>query len=296
MQNTVLVFGGSGFLGSHICDKLILSGHKVINYDLNSTKFPNQYLEEVIDSIHSVDKVRKIILDNKIETVYHLAGLADIDDCHKDPLLAIESNILGTAKILEACKNTSVKKIVFSSSAYVSSDKGSIYRITKKACEELFEEYFKNYGLKYVILRFGSLYGPRSNLKNGIYRLIHEAVSYGKINYNGTGEETREFIHVLDAADLSLKVLEPQFECQKILITGTRSIQYKELISMINEILGNKLAISFQEKRSGTHYITTSYAYSKDICRKLVGDYHVDLGQGLLNIIEEIDRESTSHV
>jgi UDP-glucose 4-epimerase len=291
MKQKILVIGGSGFLGSHVCDKLFHSNFDVINFDRMASRYTKSFYQEIVSGIESPEQVRRIIEDHQVEIVYHLAGLADIDDCHTNPLSALENNILATAKILEACKNSSVKKIVFSSSAYVSSDKGSFYRISKKACEELFEEYFKIHGLKYVILRFGSLYGPRSNQKNGIYRLVSEAIKTKAISYNGTGDETREFIHVLDAAELAIKTLDSLFECQKILITGKQSIKFRDLLHMLDEMMGHSLKISFQEKPSKTHYITTPYAYTKDICRKLVGDYHVDLGQGLLNLIREIDSE-----
>lgn len=289
MRPPILVFGGSGFLGSHLCDKLLAQGNRVINFDFVRSSYDHPNKTEITASVESPEQIAALIREYNIELVYHLAGLADIDDCHDKPLLAVESNILLTARILEACKNSSVQKVIFSSSAYVASNKGSIYRVTKQACEGLVEEYYNNFGLKYVILRFGTLYGPRSNQKNGIYRLIREAVTQKRITYPGTGEETREFIHVLDAATLAIKTEAPEFDCQKVLLTGNRTIQYKELIDMVNEMMGNQLEINYKQELSHNHYMRTPYFYKKDICRKLVGDYHIDLSQGLLSLIEDID-------
>jgi len=182
------------------------------------------------------------IVENQ-DVIYHFAGIADIDACAANPVDTAKHNILGTVQLLEACRKVGIQRFVFASSAYVYSDSGSFYAASKQACESFIENFSELYGLKYTCLRYGSLYGARSDERNSIYKLIKQAVQDGKIVYRGTGEEMREFIHVQDAAQISAAILQPEFENQNIIITGTEKMRYIELLEMIKEMLGNKIEI-----------------------------------------------------
>jgi UDP-glucose 4-epimerase len=110
-----------------------------------------------------------------------------------------------------------------------------------------------------------------------------------EINYKGTGNERREFIHVLDAARLSVRVLSEEYINQKILLAGPRSIELREAVEVINEILGGKIKIQYSKSSSRTHYVLSSYSFRPEVVRKLVGDYHIEFGQGILSLAEEVD-------
>ena len=289
MSENILVIGGSGFMGSHLADELSECGHKVTILDAKASPWLTNAQRMVITNILDKEELTKSLKEIRPTVVYHMAGIADIDECHRNPHKAIQVNILGTSSILESCIDANVKKVVFASTAYASSDMGSFYRITKQTCENLIEEYSKKSGLEYVILRYGSLYGPRSDSRNQLHRIITEALENKKIIYKGTGDERREFIHVLDAARLSIKILSHEFKNQKVLITGPRSVQLKELLEMLDEMLGGKIEIEYAKPGLRTHYKLSPYSYKKDIIRKLVGDYHIEFGQGVLSLIQEID-------
>ena len=282
----VLVFGGSGFLGSHVADALTRNGHQVTLFDQKDSPFRSADQKFIQGDILNTEDLRQAIEGH--EAVYHMAGIADIDECHKKPIDTVKLNILGTTNILQTCVDLNVEKFVFASSAYVYSDTGSFYRISKQASEQLIETYQKEFGLNYVILRYGSLYGPRSDDRNSIFRILTQALKDHKIVYKGTGEEQREFIHVADAADLSVKVLEKEFENQNIILTGNSSIRYKDMLEMIQEIMHGQVKIDYQERTSKTHYNLSPYSFSPKLGRKLVNNPHIDLGQGLLNLIGEI--------
>lgn len=288
MGQRIAVIGGSGFIGSHIADALVEAKHTVSLIDAKESQWAQSTQSMHVADILNKEELVRVFLQSKTEVVYHMAGISDIDECHKNPLQAVKYNILGTACVLEACLDAGVKKIVYASSAYVSSDKGSFYRITKQSSENLIEEYSLKSGLEYVILRYGTLYGPRSDSRNQIHRLITGALTKKKIEYKGLGTEKREFIHVLDAARLSVRVLENEFKNQKILITGSQSVRYKELLEMLNEMLGDEIKISYTPTKNKTHYNLSPYSFKPEIVRKLVGDYHVEFGQGLLSLIQEI--------
>ena len=294
----ILVTGGSGFLGSHVADALSNAGHKVFIFDIRNSPYLREDQVMIIGNMMDECLLNDIIRD--IDIVYHFAGIADIDECADKPVDTAKINILGTVYLLEAAKNAKVKRFVFASSAYVYSDLGFFYRSSKQACESYIENYSLLYDLKYTCLRYGSLYGPRADERNGVFRLIKQAVEKGKISYSGTGEEQREYIHVLDAAQNSLKILEPEYENAHIVLTGREKIRSSDLLEMIKEMFGNRIEIEFVSPSHKSHYKMTPYNFSPKLGRKLVNNPHIDMGQGLLlniaEVYEKIHQEKTSQL
>jgi len=285
MQATV--FGGSGFLGSHVCDSLTLKGFKVIIFDKKKSPWIKKNQKMIIGDINDNQKLVKSIKGSSI--VYNFAGLADIDESKDNPIETVKQNILGNSRIIEESINQKVKRFVLASSMYVYSKEGSFYRCSKKSCEMYLEEYAKLYGLKYTILRYGSLYGPRSNIKNGLYSFIFNSMKKNKLFYEGNLNAIREYIHVLDAANLSVSILDKKYENKKIILTGNQNIKMNDLMKMIGEILGlkNKKIYTNQNKKV-THYDITPYSFDEDLCFKLNSKMNIDLGQGILKLIKEI--------
>ena len=199
---------------------------------------------------------------------------------------------MGTLNLLEAARDFDIERFVFASSIYVYSDQGSFYRTSKQASELLLQDYFDQYGLDYTILRFGSLYGPRSDKSNGIFNILSQAINNNKIEYYGTGEEIREYIHVLDAAAMSVDILDEEFREQIVHLTGTERMSSRELLSMIQEIMGNKIDISFQMRKDQGHYVQTPYSYKPKIGRRLRCNSYIDLGLGLLDCLQDINQKS----
>lgn len=290
MENlNIMVTGGSGFLGSHVADALTDAGHKVTIIDLN----PSPYLKseqkmisaDILDS-QSINDVMK-----GMDVVFHFAGLADIDLAHNKPFDTMKINVLGTTNILEAAKANNVKRVIFASTIYVYSRTGSFYRVSKHACELLLEAYHERYGINYTILRFGTLYGTRANEQNSVYRFLKEALTTGKIDYPGTGNEVREYIHVSDAAEICVKVIDDVFIGKTLILTGHHRIRLYELLDTIKEILGNKININFFNKDSASHYTQTPYSYIPRVGKKIVLNTYCDLGQSLVEVLNEIDTE-----
>jgi UDP-glucose 4-epimerase len=150
-----------------------------------------------------------------------------------------------------------------------------------------------HFGLEYTILRYGSLYGPRAQEWNGLKRYVTQAVREGRIHYPGTGEERREYIHVIDAARLSVEALAPDYANQCLTLTGTQILNSGELLRMIQEILGGKVEITFSpEQRNPEHYELTPYRFTPRKARKIVPNVFVDIGQGILDLVEEVYLEN----
>jgi UDP-glucose 4-epimerase len=292
----VIVFGGSGFLGSHVADALTKEGHEVAVFD----KMPSIYLKENQKMITG-DIIDKRAVDEAVkgrDVVYHFAGIADIDEARSKPVKTVEINILGTTIILDACRKNNVKKFVFASSLYVYSEAGSFYRSSKQACELIIENYQKVFGLPFTILRYGSLYGPRADEKNWIYRVLKQALDEGKITRHGDGGEIREYIHVEDAARISVEVLSKQYDNQYVVISSYQQMKIKDLLIMIKEMLGNKIEVEYLPTDAGpyseVHYEVTPYSFNPRIAKKIISEYYLDMGQGILQVLQEIHTKHLS--
>lgn len=280
----VIVFGGSGFLGSHIADYLTGIGHSVTIFDKYKSKYINDKQLMVIGDIQNMNEVNEVVKNSDI--VYNFAASADIEN--SDCINIIKNNIIGNTNILKSCIKHNIKRFIFASTIYIYGNKGSFYRISKQACESIIEEYNRLYGLPYTILRYGSLYGPRANEYNSIFNILSQAIDDGKIIRHGDGEEIREYIYVKDAAKLSVDILDEKYENKNIVITGNQTIKIKDLNYMIKEILGDDIEIEYLESSGNSHYIITPYSFNHKPAQKLESNLYHDMGQGLLECIQEI--------
>jgi UDP-glucose 4-epimerase len=225
-----------------------------------------------------------------VDMVYNFAGMANLDEAIENPLKAIELNIMGNMNILESCKKYHIDRFIYASSAYAMSDKGSFYGISKLTSEKLVEEYYKKYGLKFTIIRYGSVYGEREYSNNYIYNLIKNAMLTGQINHSGDGNEIREYIHAADVAKLATDVIENEsFVNEHLILTGVERMQRKELFEMINEILDNSIEINLQNDGYHNHYKTTPYSFRPTRSKKLVANPYIDMGQGLLECMKAVE-------
>lgn len=289
----VVVFGGAGFLGSHVADALTDKGYKVVIYDLIKSPYLKRDQISVIGDITDDNGVMQVV--EGADIVYNFAGIADLDEAKRDPLRTVKNNILGTTTILEACRKNKVKRFVFASTLYVYSKAGSFYRSSKQACELLIENYHEIYGVDYTIARYGSLYGPRANESNWLYKTIREALEKKKIIRHGDGNELRDYLHVYDAARLSVDILDESFKNQHVIITGSQQIKIKDIMVMIKEMLNNKIDIQFLPVDSTEHYEITPYTFNPKLAKRIQSNHYVDLGQGILDLMRQIYKEQFPH-
>jgi UDP-glucose 4-epimerase len=291
MIKKVTVFGGCGFLGSYVVNELENRGFDVLAVDIKPSEYVDEALFRKCD-IMDPCSTREII-DEDVDFVYNFAGFANLDQSVFHPIETINLNIIGNLNILEACKNKGVRKMVFASSSYAMNDKGSFYGISKLSSEKIIEEYQKLYGLKYTIIRYGSVYSEREFENNYIYQLIKEAVDQGKIIHDGDGEEVREYIHAADAAKLSVDVIESErYDNQHIVLTGVERMKRRELFGMIKEILNDQVEIIFKKNGYKNHYKITPYSFHPTLSKKLVANPYIDMGQGLLECVKEVYRKN----
>ncbi len=286
-MNKAVVIGGSGFVGSHVADYLTDKGYETFIFDLKKSDWLRNNQKMIIGDVQD-----ELLLDKTIagaDVVYNFAALADLNQALYQPLKTATVNVIGNIKIMETCQKHKIKRFVYASTVYVHSREGGFYRCSKQASEAYVEEFQNSYGLDYTILRYGSLYGPRADNENGMQKIIKEALETGKLRYQGHPDAMREYIHVEDAARASIIALEDEFRNESIVLTGQEPMKVIDLLKILSEILGiSEDSIEFTEGEYVGHYIRTPYAYRPKFGRKYIPPAHVDLGQGILQLIEII--------
>jgi UDP-glucose 4-epimerase len=280
------VLGGSGFLGSHVCDRLSREGHQVRIYDLAESQWRSDAQEMIIGDILDADHLSSTVAG--CDAVFNFSGLSDLDDGLDKPLTAANLNIIGNINALSACLEGGVKRYIYASTVYVYSREGGFYRCSKQAAEHFIEQFQQAFDLDFTILRFGSLYGPRSDSRNGLFRIVKKALDDGRLVYSGNSDAMREYIHVEDAAEASVAALGAEFSNQHVVLTGQEPMRVEDLLAMLAEILDLSLNVEFEDQHFVGHYVRTPYAYKPMLGRKYIPPMHVDLGQGLLQLIEYV--------
>ena len=288
MAKKVLVVGGSGFLGSHVADELTEKGYEVTIFDQKKSTWINdnqKFIEsDLLDREHVIKSLEGF------NFVIHFAGIADIGESKEKPLETIETNIIGTANLLEGCRKNKIEKFIFASSVYVFSKYGSFYGKSKQACELLIEEYQNEFDLDYIHVRYGSLYGPRAQEWNGLKKYISEIIKNKQIDFSGNGEEKREYIHVKDAAIMTASLLESDEKNIAVNITGHQVVSTLDLFKLIFEVLQLEEKINLsKESNVVSHYKISPYSFQPKESKKLVPKKFIDIGQGVLEIIHEIE-------
>jgi len=271
-MSKILVTGCNGFIGKYVVKELEKTSHNIIETDKNKL-----FLQKSID-------VKACLSHIMPDVVIHTAGLAHLGQCNNSPIEAVEVNIFGTANLLQACRICRAKRIIYISSSYVFSKEGGIYKVCKKACEDLIREYYNLYSLNYTIIRCGTVYGVGSDENNGIYNLVQKAKKSELDNINSPGTNSyfnsvREYIHVTDIAKGIVKSLEDKYINKELLLSGTQTKTEEEIIDMLKEMVIDK-------RNKNGHYNKIPYSYQPIQNEKLTLDSYKDLGAGLLEMME----------
>lgn len=277
----ILVTGGSGFIGSHVVDKLIEAGHRVRILDIKNPGH-REDVEFYEGDITSREDIKRSLLD--IDIVYHLAAFSDINLVKANPLLTIQSNIMGTAYLLEECHKQGISRFILASSIYVTSRKGHLYTTSKLAAERLCQDYYTLYSLPYTILRYGTAYGPRSRLDNVVSAFVTRALQNQNLLIYGSGEQQRNFIYVEDLAWGNVAALKTATKNQTYILTSPNAVSIKELAEMVIRIFGEKIGIEYHPAREDDYQ--GGVASTSKAKRELGWEPKVDIEEGIRRYID----------
>lgn len=221
----ILITGGLGFIGSHLCDKLILEGHQVVVIDNLTTGNLENLNSKAKFSHKSInDSLHDIFEEYKFDCVFHLAAQINLRNSIKNPLTDAYTNITGSLNLLKYCVDYKVKRFIFSStggaiysprSKLPFTEKSKVvpespYALSKYTVEQYIKMFHKLYALPYTILRYSNVYGPRQNAKGeaGVIAIFIEKMLAGEdLTIFGNGEQTRDFIYVDDVVQANVLAL-----------------------------------------------------------------------------------------
>jgi len=282
--NNILVTGGAGYIGSHIIEQLVKTNANIIILDNLVTGFKkliNKNAKFINGDIKNLKKLIKIIDNNEIDSIIHLAAYLNISEAETNKQKYYKNNVLGTSNLIKACKNSKVRNIIFSSSCSVYGNiQGSVsennkpnpqsyYAYTKYKGEEIIKRYSKKFNYTYGILRYFNVAGASSSGKIGeiqksydhlIKNLAIENLKknpkvsiYGNDYKTKDGTCIRDYIHVSDLADIHIKSLKHLNKNNKSFILNCgygKGYSVKEIVNIFKKTKKN-ISINYQERRIG---------------------------------------------
>jgi len=284
----ILVLGSSGFLGSNLIKTLCLE-NDVVQFDIYPPSEKHEGSKYIQGSI--LDKALILKAMKNIDIVYHLAAMTDLDTVNNNPAPAIEINIAGTSNVLDACVTEKVERLIFSSSVYVYSKSGGVYKSTKQACELLIKDYDKMHDLNYTILQLGSVYGPNASQANLITRLIIEGIDKGEMKHFGTGDEMRQYIFVNDVINAAISSARDKYKKQKVILIGNETISISELMDNIISLLGTDIKKIFKIRDYDIHYKSSPFDINIDGAIHFDINSPTNLNNGLIKTINSIQNQ-----
>ncbi|MDK0919111.1 SDR family NAD(P)-dependent oxidoreductase [Clostridium perfringens] len=281
-MRTILVTGGAGFIGSHLSERLLKEGNKVLVID----SF-NNYYDPAIKR-NNVKEVKKTCIENniplnnykvfegdirdneflkevfsnKIDSIMHLAAMAGVRPSIEDPSLYYDVNITGTVNLLERCRETGVKQFVFASSSSVYGNNEKVpfaesdrvdnpispYAATKKSGELLCHTYHHLFNMNIACLRFFTVYGPRQRPDLAINKFTSLILDDKEIPFYGDGSTSRDYTYVEDIVDGIVRSINYINTDEKIFeifnIGGDKTVSLIEMVETIEEVLGKKAKLN----------------------------------------------------
>ncbi len=256
----ILITGGAGFIGSQVADMLIAKKHDVIIIDNLSSGYEynvNHEAKLIKADITDFVIVEKIFTEEKPEIIYHFAAQIDVRKSVSDPIFDAKTNIMATLNLIKLSNDFKVKKFIFSSTGgaiYGDTDDRptkenhsewplSPYGIAKLATDKFLNYYFEIFGLKYVSLRYGNVYGPRQNPHGeaGVIAIfLNKMLNNEQPIINGDGKQTRDYVYIEDVVNSNIIALE-NFDKVGIYNVGTSlEISVNDLFKEINRNFDNK--------------------------------------------------------
>ncbi|MCK5269959.1 MAG: GDP-mannose 4,6-dehydratase [Sedimentisphaerales bacterium] len=307
----ILVTGAAGFIGSHLCERLLTDGAEVVGLDSFDEFYSpaikrsniaecleHRYFSLIEGDIRDVECVVGILSRNDINTIVHLAARAGVRPSIVQPLLYQDVNINGTMVLLEAAKEYGIRKFVFASSSSVYGNNKKVpfsetdnvdfpispYAATKKAGELICHTYHHLYDMDIMCLRFFTVYGPRQRPDLAIHKFARLIEANKPIPVFGDGSMRRDFTYIDDIIQGVTGAID-HCEGYEIYNLGeSRPVRLDELISEIEKALGKKAIINRQPVQPGD--VVQTYADVAKAKAKLGYNPQTDIAEGLRIFVE----------
>ncbi|MBT7241199.1 MAG: NAD-dependent epimerase/dehydratase family protein [Candidatus Diapherotrites archaeon] len=307
----LLVTGSAGFIGFHLCKKLLLEGHKIVGVDnysdyyevslkkaRNAILTKNENFSEVIIDINDYEKLDKIFKENKFDKVINLAAIAGVRHSLEDPFIYEKINGMGFLNILECCRHNNVKDLVYasSSSVYGGNDKVpaseedtvdspiSLYAATKKYNELLAHTYSHLFGLNCTGLRFFTVYGPYGRPDMALFLFAKAIVAKEPINVFNNGKMERDFTYVDDIVNGITLAIKNPFKNEVFNLGRGETVQLTHFIELIEKELGKQTTRNMMPMQPGD--VSKSLADVSKAKKMLGYEPKVSVEEGIRNSIK----------
>lgn len=294
------VIGGSGFIGSHIVDKLLKAGHDVSVFDIMRPHRAD--VRHIFLDLFDFHKV-VVALAGDYEVIYLLAAIANVNDIHKNPVETAIVNFQGVVNVLEALRRYG-GRLIFASTTWVYmlaegrevdenapllvQNVNHTYTASKVAGELYIQSYNKLYGVDFTILRYGIPYGPRGRLGTVITNFVSRALRGEPILIYGDGNQNRNFIYVEDLAEGNVAALKEIAVNQIYNLEGLRQVSIKEIAETVRRLVKN-VSIEYEEARPGDY--ESKIVSAEKAKRELGWRPKVDIEEGIRRYIEWYRRQ-----
>jgi UDP-glucose 4-epimerase len=262
----IVVAGGSGFIGSHVVDELLVRGHEVLIYDLEAPRY-GQACAFVRGDTRDVDRLSQVVTADDI--VYLLAAEANVNRFLESPIFSTDITANATLSVLEAARRTAASRIILASTEWVygslpeSGDESitedtpyaqnpdHIYTSSKIAAELFCKNYRDLYGVNFTIMRYGIPFGERARAETVTPIFIRRIVHGEPLTIHGDGSQSRQFIYVKDLARGNAACLQAAAENQVFNLNGRKRISVIQIVKTLEEIIGKRAILNFVEDRKG---------------------------------------------
>ena len=256
----VVVTGAAGFIGSHLCERLLQDGHEVVGIDSFNDYYERDRKEANLSNARKHPAFKLVEADlvtaglsqalSGASVVFHLAGQPGVRPSWGSQFdRYVQANIVATQRLLETLRESPVKRLVFASSSSIYGDAEmfptketalprpvSPYGMTKLAAEHLAFVYMRNFGIPATSLRYFTVYGPRQRPDMAFCRFMEALVENQEIGIFGDGEQTREFTYVSDAVDGTVKAASADVVGQIINLGGGSRVTVNRVLDTLEDI------------------------------------------------------------
>jgi UDP-glucose 4-epimerase len=282
MSKNILVTGGSGFIGSHVVDSLVKRNYKVTILDLVKPK--RKDVKFIKGDLLNYNLINQVVKKNNL--IFHLAAVSDINKVKTIPLKTISTNIIGTTNLLEASRKVNIKKFIFASTYYSSSNAGNLYTTSKKASELIIKNYNLLYGLNYTILRYPTAYGPRNREVDAISIFVKKALKNLTLVIQGNGQQKRNYLYAEDLAEGSMVALKRKLKNKTITLASNQNIKIIHLAKKIIKLTKSKSKIKYDRKRKRIDDFTSNFISNSKIYGFIGWKPKFSLNRGLSDYIK----------
>jgi len=313
----ILVTGGAGFIGSHLCERLLGEGHRVVcldNFDdFYDPRIKRRNIQEATEmvgfelvegDIRDSHLIARVFRGQTFDVVIHLAARAGVRPSIEYPKLYEEVNVQGTVSLLDACREFGVKSIVFASSSSVYGGNSKVpfsegdrvetpispYGATKKAGELFCYTYHRLFGISIACLRYFTAYGPRQRPEMAIHKFTRLIDGNEKVPMYGDGQSMRDYTYIDDIVDGTMGAIYANEGYEIYNLGESRTVRLSDLIGMLEKALGKRAIIEGLPEQRGDMLVT--YANIGKARKKLGYAPRVSMEEGIRRFVEWYRRQN----